>query len=589
MNSESTIRVLSEHLANQIAAGEVVQRPDSVVKELVENAIDAGAKSVTVVVRDAGKQLIHVIDNGSGMSRDDLAMCVVRHATSKITSEDDLHAIRTLGFRGEAMASIAAVADVEIRTRRASDETGWVLRIRPGMPPDIAALATDVGTQVLVRSLFYNVPARRKFLKSDLTEFRYISDTVQKVALARPDVRVVLYDDKTLVFDHRPSDLAHRAAAVLNVDAQRSLLPIEHEEGGITITGYVGLPTVSRQSRSGQFIFLNERPIQSRSIAHAVASAYEHLIDGGQHPVFVLHLRADPQRVDVNVHPQKHEVKFEDERAVYVACQQAVTKALSRAQVIPSFLGDVPLAHRPLQSLPNATSGGSFVVNRLTGEVLSTSSDISPRVPPASYTPAMQRSFASMFPPREDFAPPTVLQGGSQFLVTTSAEGVVVVDKRAAHERVLYERVLSESSKEPREQSLLFAVTLRLGPSRGAILREYAAELVALGFRLDVESDGTVNVHAVPADVRPGAEDRVLGEIVEELEISGRLPLERRREGIASIYASKQAVRKGDTLSDAEAASLIRDLFACNVPHLAPDGRPSYVVITYEELAQRCV
>lgn len=587
-----TIHVLSEHLANQIAAGEVVQRPESAVKEIVENAIDAGATSITVIVREAGKQLIHVIDNGSGMSKEDLELSVVRHATSKISSEDDLHAIQTLGFRGEAMASIAAIADVEIRTRRATDDVGWTLQSRPGNAVEIRGSSLDEGTQVLVRNLFYNVPARRKFLKANLTEFRHISETMQRVALARPDVRFVFYDDQALVFDLRPADLRRRTSDILSLDASRSLVPVETAEGGISISGFVGLPHVARQSRSGQFLFLNKRPIVSRSLAHAVASAYEHLLDSGQHPVFVLHLTVDPHRIDVNVHPQKQEVKFDDERQVYLLVQQAVTKVLSQANVIPSFLGDVPLASRPLQSLPSHVDGSSFVVNRFTGEVLGPSGErqsgpyTAQREP--VFSPAMQQAYGQLFARREEQETTGVLQAGGQFIVTTSAEGLVVVDQRSAHERVIYERVLKRTEQDSLGQSLLFAVTVRLGPTRGALLREYAEEFADLGFRLDVQPDGSVAVQAVPSDVRPGSEESVLDEILQALEASGSLPRERRKEGIASIYAARQAVRRGDRLGSEEAASLLRELFACAVPHITPRGDATYIILTFEELAQRC-
>jgi DNA mismatch repair protein MutL len=586
--NEPTIHILAEHLANQIAAGEVVQRPESVVKELVENAVDAGATSVTVIVRDAGKQLIHVIDNGSGMSREDLALSVVRHATSKISTEADLHAIRTLGFRGEAMASIAAVADLEIRTRRASDETAWVLHGRPGQPPDLRPGASDAGTQVLVRSLFYNVPARRKFLKSDLTEFRHISETMHRMALARPDVRFVFYDGQALVFDLRPADLRRRVADVLSLDAQRALVAVDMEEGGVRVHGFIGLPHTSRQCLSGQFLFLHARPIMSRSLAHAVASAYEHLLDAGQHPVFVLHIETDPQRVDVNVHPQKHEVKFDDERQVYLLVQNAVTRALSQANVIPSFLGDVPLASRPLQSLPSAPSGSSVIVNRLTGEILSTPRDDRSAGQQPTFTPQIQKAYAELFVQRDEYASGQVLQAGGQFIVTTSADGLVIVDQRSAHERVLYERILRRTDQDTAEQSLLFAVTVRLGPTRGALVREYAQEFAALGFRLDVSTEGTVDVHAVPSDVRPGSEDTVLEEIVQALEETGHLPKERRKEGLAAVYAAKQAIRRGDKITTAEASALVRDLFACTVPHVTPRGDTTYIIITFEELAQRC-
>ena len=611
--ADTTIHILPDHLANQIAAGEVVQRPESVVKELVENAIDAGATSISVVVRQAGKQLIHIIDDGGGMQRADLELATVRHATSKIRTEHDLHEIRTLGFRGEALASIAAVADVEIRSQRRGEDSGYTLISRPGQAPEIIASVPGPGTQVIVRNLFSNVPARRKFLKSDLTEFRHISETMQKMALSRPDLRFTFHDGDILVFDVRPAELRRRIMDILAIDAAKHLVPVAGDENGIAVEGYVGLPSTARQSRSGQFLFLNGRPILSRSLAHAVLSAYEHLLDHGQHPVFVLHLTVDPHKVDVNVHPQKHEVKFEDERAAYLVIQAAVTLALRSAEVIPSFLGDVPLASRPLQSLPSSPSGVPTYVNRLTGEIteglpeglpLGLQSGLPSGLPSGSPTwnptqrhtlgptqrPTLgptQRQIDALFE-RSDDEVSQVMQAGLQYVVTTSAEGLVAIDQHAAHERVIYERVMKRQPQDAQSgQALLFAVTIKLSPSRVTVLREYLDEFTTLGFRLEIINAGTVEIHAVPTDVQPGNEEATLEGMMQSLEDVGRLPRERRREGIAAVYAARQAMRRGDRLSGGEMRALVRDLFACSVPHLTPHGEPTYIVIPFDELVQR--
>ena len=588
--SEGIVKVLPDHLANQIAAGEVVQRPESVVKELVENAVDAGATSVSVAVRQAGKQLIHVIDDGKGMVRGDLELATVRHATSKISKQDDLHAIRTLGFRGEALASIAAVADVEIRTRRPDEDTGYTLMSRPGTTFEIAAGSWDVGSQVLVRNLFYNVPARRKFLKSDLTEFRYISETMQKMALARPDLRFTFHDGDTLVFDVKPADLRQRIREILAIDSNKNLLHVEREEGDIAIEGYVGKPNTARQSRSGQFLFLNGRPIISRSLGHAVSSSYEHLLDSGQHPVFVLHLTVDPHRVDVNVHPQKHEVKFDDERSVYLLVQGAVTSALQSADVIPSFLGDVELSKSPLQSLPTERNEPPTVVNRLTGEIHQGRAPAMPSMPhgqPRGLSGREREAVDQLFGKQEQQVN-DVLHAGNQYIVTTSSDGIVIVDQRAAHERVLFERIMSKGqTSKGTEQSLLFSVEIRMSPTQITILKEYMEELSVLGFKLEVKSEGKVEVHAVPSDVQPGNEDKVLGSMIDSLEQAGRLPRERRQEGVAAAFAARQAMRRGETLSSSEMQHLVSDLFSCSVPHMTANGEPTYIVIPFDELVQR--
>lgn len=600
MNNDQCIAILPEVLANQIAAGEVVQRPESVVKELVENAIDAGASHITVVVRNAGKQLVHVIDNGSGMSRADLELSIVRHATSKIVTAADLHSIRTLGFRGEALASIAAVADVEIRTRRQADATGWTLVSRSGADVTVSPAALDIGTQILVRNLFYTVPARRKFLKTDLTEFRHISETMQRLALSRPDIRYTFYDGSSLVFDVRPGTLAERIAGVLALDARTNLIDVRGEEGGVRISGMVGRPSLARQSRSGQYFFLNGRPIVSRQLAHAVVTAYEHVLEPGHHPVFVLELTVDPERVDVNVHPQKHEVKFDDERLVYLVVQQAVMKALQEGMVVARDIGSAPLAAMPLQSLPGTASSQSIVVNRFTGEILSEqrpstagwqAGNAAWNRGASRFTGPTRQNYAQLFARQaasEDAPSLPVLQADSRYVITTRQEGLMVLDQQAAHERILYERILRKDVADAAvSQALLFAATAQLSGAHRTLLREYLEEFSALGFRLEVNDDGTVRVLAVPGDVHPGMEEAVLTDLLHEMEGIGRLPADRKREHLAAVYAARQAVRRGTTLGADEQQALVRDLFSCAVPHVSPLGRPTYIVISFDELHQR--
>lgn len=603
--TDSTIHILPDHLANQIAAGEVVQRPESVIKELVENAIDAGASTVTVVVKQAGKQSMHVIDDGGGMSKPDLELATIRHATSKITSSDDLHAIRTLGFRGEALASIAAVADVEIRTRRAADATGWTLSSRPGQHAAVTAAANDVGTQVIVRNLFYNVPARRKFLKSDLTEFRYISETMQKLALAWPDRRIVFYDGNVLVFDVKPAPLQQRVAEILAIDTADQLMPVEDTEGGVSVCGFVGRPAIARQQRNGQFLFLNGRPIVSRQLAHAVSSAFEHVLDKQQHPVFVLHLEVDPGRVDVNVHPQKHEVKFDDERIVYLLLQQATAQALKAANVIPTFSADLGLAHRPLQSLQGQGGQGGMVVNRLTGEITpfrpsgGAAFGSSPmhgggggghQSSPQPFTGAVRDAFEQLVAGDLDSSVPRsrdVMQANSAWIVTSGEEGLVVIDQQAAHERVLYERFLAVDRSVTTGQALMFPVAATVPTDHVALIGEYEQELQSMGFSVKAQADGVVHISAVPPDVHPGSEEATLLQIVRALADLGPTPAERRHSALAAIMAARQSVRRGDRLGADEQTQLVVDLFACAVPHVTPGGRPTYIIVSYDELVRR--
>lgn len=592
-----SVQLLPEYLANQIAAGEVVQRPESVVKELVENAVDAGASAVTVVVRQAGKQLIHVIDNGSGMQREDLELSVVRHATSKIRTHDDLHAIGTLGFRGEALASIAAVADVEIRTQRRGEATGWTLTSRPGEAPVVVPAHHETGTQVLVRNLFYNVPARRKFLKADLTEFRYISETMQRLALSRPDVRFTFFDGGALTYDVQPQQLEQRMIALLGLHNSGAVVPVDHREGEVVLTGFVGVPAMARQSRSGQFLFLNQRTISSRSLSHAVVSAFEHLLEPGQHPVFVLALTVDVRRVDVNVHPQKHEVKFDDERAIYLLVQHGVAKALQSSNIIAPSIADLNLSAQPLQSLGGSAEGTSFVVNRLTGEIL-------PSTPwpkhqggwtsthkPQSFGSAAQQGYSALFggqdgsPVRTQVRDIVSVEGRWAVLVRNG--GLAVVDVRSAYERVVYDRVVRKESNVSSEQALLFSVTTTLSIAYRPLLREYHADFESIGFRLLIEENGDVRIDAVPGEVAPGTEEQALLELLHELEGSGRLPTDQRRLRLAAIFAKRQASRKSVSMSTVELSALVDALFETSMPHASPSGKPTYINIPFDEIEQR--
>ncbi len=592
-----SVQLLPEYLANQIAAGEVVQRPESVVKELVENAVDAGATAVTVVVRQAGKQLIHVIDNGSGMRREDLELSVVRHATSKIRTPDDLHAIGTLGFRGEALASIAAVADVEIRTQRRGEATGWTLTSRPGEAPVVVPAHHETGTQVLVRNLFYNVPARRKFLKADLTEFRYISETMQRLALSRPDIRFAFFDGGALTFDVQPQQLEQRMVALLGLQDAGTVVPVEHREGDVVLQGFVGVPSTARQSRSGQFLFLNQRTISSRSLSHAVVSAFEHLLEPGQHPVFVLALTVDVRRVDVNVHPQKHEVKFDDERAIYLLVQHGVAKALQASNIIAPSVADLTLSAQPLQSLGGSAEGTSFVVNRLTGEIL-------PSTPwpkhqggwasankPQSFGSAAQQGYSALFGGHDSGQVRTqvrdILSVEGRWAVLVRNVGLTVVDVRSAYERVVYDRVVRKESTISSEQALLFSVTTTLSIAYRALLREYTSEFESIGFRLVIEENGDVRIDAVPGDVAPGTEEQALLEMLHELEGSGRLPADQRRLRLAAIFAKRQASRKSISMSTGELSTLVDALFETSMPHVSPSGKPTYITIPFDEIEQR--
>jgi DNA mismatch repair protein MutL len=585
------IWILPDFLASQIAAGEVIQRPESVVKELVENSLDAGATQIAVNVRGAGKQLVHVVDNGCGMSREDLALCIRRHATSKLRSAEDLHRITTLGFRGEALAAIAAVAHLEIRTRTAEEHTGWRLLSEPDAQPRIEPWAMEPGTQVFVRNLFFNVPARRKFLRSDLSEFRLVSDLMVRFALAAPHVRLTFSDERTLIFDLPAGTLLERLERLFGEEFARALIPVEAAEEGVVLSGFIGHPQQARPSRAQQFLFLNGRWIQHKGIAHAVFTAYEQLLEPGTFPPFVLYLQLDPERVDVNVHPQKHEVKFEDERFIYGVVHTAVARALQSHNVAPTLGWE--LAQAPLERQPDPQSG-QVLVNRLTGEIVlperfhrrAAPVGVRPVVLPApsvpSPAPAQQPELAEL-PPS-----PRCWQLHRRYILWETPQGVRIVDQHVAHERVLYERILRLFERgEPLPQRLLLPLTVQLDPAAFATLEELRSELERLGFELRLLPPNQVELQAVPAELPPGREEQLLCELLEsyreyEQHVPGGV-----RERVAAALACRMAVKSGEELSELQIRTLLQQLLECRLPYVCPHGRPVFVELPLEELDRR--
>ncbi len=608
---DGLVRVLPENLANKIAAGEVVQRPASVLKELMENALDAGAGQVTVILRQAGSELVQVVDDGGGMGPADAAACFGRHATSKITSSDDLDRIRTLGFRGEALASIAAVAHVELKSKRRSDGAGTCVRIEGGTLTDQSPCAAPDGTSVAVRNLFFNVPARRNFLKSPATEFKHLVETFQYLALSNPEVGFTLVHDEAEVYRLAPSEagfdaaLRSRIGELMGERGEDALVLVEEATSYLSVRGYVGKPAVARKSRSEQFLFVNGRYIKNRSLDHAVAAAFDDLLPKGTYPLFALFLTLDPRHVDVNVHPTKTEVKFDDERGIYGFIRAVVKKALGDADVIPS-LGDGFSGSRATQS----------VVTTLPADIRPVRFETSERDPAAvmpirSSSPSFERSFGDAFDgepepvkaipsearplerggAEEDFEVgdrPPVWQLHNRYVVTPIRSGLMLLDQRAAHERILYEQALAAMGGGlASSQQLLFPVTLEFPPADFELLKELLPDLALLGFEITPFSGRTVKVEGVPADVQVGRERMILEEVLEQYKTYRDGLQLNIRDNLAKSLARRSAIKPGKSLGDAEARSLIDQLFSCEMPYACPLGRPTMIKISMEELERR--
>ncbi|MBM2813420.1 MAG: mutL [Ignavibacteria bacterium] len=604
----SIINILPDFIANQIAAGEVVQRPESVVKELVENSIDAGADSVAVVVRDAGKSLIHIVDNGDGMSKPDLELSVKRHATSKIYTSEDLEKIMTLGFRGEALASITAISQLEIRTRRNDEQVGWRLMSEPLNEIEIEPFATEKGTQVFVKNLFYNVPARRKFLHSNLTEFRHISETMLKFALSFSDKSFTYYDGNSLIFNLKPEPLITRISNTLGEKVALSLMEVGYDTDFIKIRGYIGKPHLAKQSRTGQYFFLNGRSIQSRSLAYSVFSAFEHLLEKNYQPVFVIFLEINPEHIDVNVHPQKHEVKFDDERFVFSSINKAVAEALSRNNLMPSIKLSEHLQRQPFESHPpGIKDSDKIIVDKTTGEILdfpkrsqqNYSSNFNYQHQSGNWKSTQQQPFQEKIPEVSAFdalfgknenvsdsrshdftsspvnSDTSIWQLHNKYIFAQTDLGLLIIDQHAAHERVLYERALKAMNREfAYAQNLLFPIRLKFSSPELSILKILENDLFALGFTFTIIGETDIELRTVPQDVKSGSEENALLEILTQFEEEKKIRISDNRDSLAASYSCKAAIKTGDKLTKEEMVSLFEQLFNCSMPYVCPHGRP---------------
>lgn len=577
------IHLLPDAIANQIAAGEVVQRPASAVKELMENSIDSGAGRIQVIIKDAGRTLIHIIDDGSGMSETDARMSLERHATSKIRSADDLFTLRTMGFRGEALASIAAVSQMEMKTRRADRDLGTRLVVEGSEVKRQEPTATDAGTSIAVKNLFYNIPARRNFLKSNPVEMRHIVEEFQRVALSHPNVSFSLHHGDELLYDVEPSNLAQRIVGLFGKTYQQQLAPCSEQTDQVSVTGFIGKPDSAKRTRGEQYIFVNERFIRNNYLNHAVVGAYESLLPEGTFPFYVLFLAIDPRHIDVNVHPTKTEIKFDDERAVYAVVRAAVRQALGAHNLTPTldYSADINLVNKLSQS---ALSHEQYLDEQL-GSNLDRSNLRNwekvfeeERPQSALFTQAdnvtADRPVTLPVP-----AKVPVFQLPSGHLVRPARNGVMIIDPVAAHERVLFEAFQRKlHDKSGASMQSLFPQTVTLGTADFTMLMEMEKEIKALGFELEVFGKNAVVVTGLPAEAAGKDEKQLLEGLIEQFKQNQAqlsVPLQ---ENLARSLARRAAVRNGQALGQAEMETLVERLFASHNPNYSPDGRKTFFI-----------
>ncbi|MFK7810294.1 MAG: DNA mismatch repair endonuclease MutL [Saprospiraceae bacterium] len=618
------IKLLPDAIANQIAAGEVIQRPASVVKELMENAIDAGAENIKLIVKDAGKTLLQVIDDGCGMSETDARMCFERHATSKIQEAKDLFAIRTMGFRGEAMASIAAIAQVELKTRKHADELGIRILIEGSEVVTQEPCQCAAGTTISVKNLFYNVPARRNFLKSDTVEMRHITDEFQRVALANPDLFFSLHHNGNELYHLPKGNARQRVVAMFGSSSNKSLVKVEENTDVVTFSGYVGKPDFAKKTRGDQFMFVNNRFIKNHHLHHAIVSAYDESLQKGMHPFYVLYLDIDPSRIDINVHPTKQEIKFDDDRLIYNYLKVAIRHALAHQAVTPmlDFDQNVNFASgfSSKRNAPKTNSDG--------GTPYTYKSSAANNPTPVPNQASNKANWKKLYDGLEDFdkedtAPteketpeggPQVTTIGSQwsdnsplddaegsfskeikkpyqvhgsYIINQIKSGYVLIHQQAAHERILFERYLSIiKNKKGVSQKEMFPINIKTSIADAEIVKALLPEINAMGFDMQEFGQNDFVIHGTPADMPKLDHQQLVDTLVyqykENLETNAPIT-----ESIAKSMARAGAIKKGKHMTEMEMREMIDQLFACSNPYASPFGKKCFLTFELEELERK--
>lgn len=590
------IQLLPDSIANQIAAGEVVQRPASAVKELMENAIDAGAKNIKLIVKDAGKTLLQVIDDGNGMSETDARMSLERHATSKIRKAEDLFSLYTMGFRGEALASIAAVSQMEIKTRLADDELGTLIIVEGSDVKKQELIACEKGTSICVKNLFFNIPARRNFLKSNPVELRHIMEEFQRLSLANPDICFSLIQTDELVYDLPPGKLSQRIVNLFGKGYQEQLAPCQEETDLVKVTGYVGKPDFARKTRGEQFIFVNRRFIRSNYLHHAIMNAFEGLLSENSFPFYVLFIEIDPRHIDVNVHPTKTEIKFDDERAVYAVVRAAVRQAIGSNNLTPAldFNADVNI----ISKLSNASAHSNEVYfderfstalhrsNQENWEKLFEGQSTSKLIQQQDEEhPQTLRFESAINQPDEVVEEKALFQLHARYIVKQVKSGMMIIDQQAAHERILMEKFADQlKNKSAQSQQSLFPEAISFSASDFALVLEMQPEIEALGFRFEIFGKNTLLVNGVPANLNTGLQKQMFEGLIEQFKINQSelsLPLQ---ENLVRSLAKRASIKAGQRLEKEEMKALLDNLFTCRTPNFSPDGRSTYFIFELNKI-----
>ncbi|MBA4408703.1 MAG: DNA mismatch repair protein MutL [Odoribacter sp.] len=603
------IQLLPDSVSNQIAAGEVIQRPASVVKELVENAIDAGAGQIKVNIKDAGRTLIQIIDNGCGMSDTDARMAFERHATSKIRSADDIFAIRTLGFRGEALASVAAIAEVELRTKEHDHDIGTFIHISGSKIITQEPVRCDSGTNFQIKNLFYNVPARRKFLKSNPAELKHIINEIQRIALSNPEVAISLHHNGSVIYELTGTNKRIRIVSLFGKNINQNLIPLDTETSVVKISGFIGQPRYARKTFGEQFFFVNKRYMKHPFFHKSIMQSYEKILPPDSFPSYFIYFDLDPADIDVNIHPTKTEIKFENESAIWQILQASVREALGKFNIVPSIDFDqagsveIPMPLRefsnvsmpgirinpdynPFDSTKNHSGSGnsSFLKPSERSNQTNWQSLYKGLEPNFETQPETWDDESVQFKIEEQQTIKNSVQFKNKYILTPVKSGLMVIDQKRAHERILYERLMQVlENNEVASQQQLFPETFELNASDATLLTSILPDLRALGFDIRDFGKNSFIINGTPGVLNTSSPIEIIESLLEEYKNSPANLQEKARETVAISLAQASAIPYGQTLKTGEISELIDNLFACQTPNFSPKGKKILSIMPLED------
>ena len=612
----SIIQLLPDHVANQIAAGEVVQRPASVVKELLENAVDAKATDIKLIIKDAGKALVQVIDNGLGMSVTDARLCFERHATSKIRQAEDLFSLHTKGFRGEALASIAAIAHVEMKTKQDQEELGNHIIIEGSKFVSQEPAVLPKGTSFAVKNLFYNIPARRNFLKSETVEFRHVVDEFQRVALAHPNIYFTMYHNGSEMFNLPNSNFRQRIVNIFSGKTNEKLVPVQEETEIVTIQGFVGKPEFAKKNKSEQFFFVNDRYIKSGYLHHAVMNAYDGLLPNGAQPSYFIYLNVPPNTIDINIHPTKTEIKFDDEQALYAILRSTIKHSLGQFNVSPALDFDrdpnldtpydyqnknaeyptvqVDRTYNPFsdekQSSPFSGGASSYKKAETTQSWESLYVGLKQdTLEVENFTFENEEVTASFFDEKEEEqVAKHTYQIQKKYIVSPIKSGMVIINQHRAHQRVLYEQFLTNMTvHQASSQQLLFPLQFHFSANEMKIITELQPALENTGFVFEALNEEYLQISGIPANTSESEVAKVLEQLISDLQDGIPDSSFSQNDTIAKSMAKSLAVKTGTYLTEKEQENLANNLFACKDPNVSPFQKPTFITMRVEDIDKR--